>query len=345
MFDFLNPFTRKKSNSSGKNSFASKDSSKDFVVHNFSVIPKNSLNRKDSNSNIDKQNSDFTLNNVQTEPEFNDAASYHSINSSTLEYSSFPMYNVSENPSIEPNSSLSRTNVDLLNSDSASFLNQSTKSLATEELPPSFQRQRMENKDKHANSPSTLSPKMSKEEKTKAIKEKSEIYFQQAIKKHEQGDLRSSTIYFKKAADMMHPIGLLFFGLSLRHGWGCDKNEKMSFLYLQKAGELIAPEAKSLNSEIQGPAKKELAMAIYELGQSYYHGWGVPKNRKTAVHYFELSANLGDPDAQVDLASSYENGDGVKRDLKKAAHFYRLAHNQGIDQFGNSWIFKQKYDP
>ncbi|PVV04735.1 hypothetical protein BB560_000755 [Smittium megazygosporum] len=115
-------------------------------------------------------------------------------------------------------------------------------------------------------------------------------------------------------------------------------------MYLQKAGEAVVPEAKSFNPEVSGVAKQELAMAIYELGQSYYHGWGVSKNKKTAIHYYKISADLGDPDSQMEVAQCYEKGDTVKRNLKTAAHYYRLAEKQGIQQFGNSWIHKSKYD-
>ena len=37
-----------------------------------------------------------------------------------------------------------------------------------------------------------------------------------------------------------------------------------------------------------------------------------------AVSYFELAANLGDPDAQLDLAHCCANGKGCKKDLKKS---------------------------
>ncbi|ORX73700.1 HCP-like protein [Linderina pennispora] len=168
--------------------------------------------------------------------------------------------------------------------------------------------------------------------------------FQRQVNFHEEGDFVSATAYFKKAADAHSPLGMLFYGLSLRHGWGCQPNEKIAFLYLQKAGELVIPSVKDMNPAVAGMAKEELAMAIYELGQSYRQGWGVSRNKKTAAYYFEIAAELGDADAQADLAACYESGDGVKRDKKKAAHYYRLAHKQGHEVFGNSWIFKKKYD-
>ncbi|OMH85571.1 Protein DSF2 [Zancudomyces culisetae] len=207
------------------------------------------------------------------------------------------------------------------------------------ELPPSLNRLKDSKAEKREKG-----KVLSQEDHEKLRVEKAEKYFQAAIKKHESGDYTTAASLFKKSADLNNPLGLLFFGLCLRHGWGCQRNEKMAFLYLQKAGESIVPEVKNVNPSISGAAKEELAMAIYELGQSYYHGWGVPQSKKTAVHYFELAADLGDADSQTDLARCYERGEGVKRNLKTAAHYYRLAHAQGVESFGNSWIFKKKYD-
>ncbi|KAJ2126443.1 hypothetical protein IW147_000191 [Coemansia sp. RSA 720] len=177
-----------------------------------------------------------------------------------------------------------------------------------------------------------------------SAQELGEECFQKAVQFHEQGDLVSATAYFKRAADKQSPLGMLFYGLSLRHGWGCQANETMAFVFLQKAGEIVVPHVKDMDPTVAGMAKEELAMAIYELGQSYRHGWGVSRNKKTAAYYFEVAADLGDADAQSDLAACYEKGDGVKRNMKRAAHYYRLAHKQGVELFGTSWIFKKKYN-
>ncbi|KAJ2842314.1 hypothetical protein GGI22_007591 [Coemansia erecta] len=180
--------------------------------------------------------------------------------------------------------------------------------------------------------------------KPKTAQELGEEFFHKAVTFHEQGDLVSATVYFKRAADKNNPLGMLFYGLSLRHGWGCQPNENLAFVFLQKAGEQVVPHVRDMDPAAAGIAREELAMAIYELGQSYRHGWGVSRNKKTAAYYFEVAADLGDADAQADLAACYEKGDGVKRDMKRAAHYYRLAHKQGIEMFGTSWIFKKKYE-
>ncbi|PVU88273.1 hypothetical protein BB561_005943 [Smittium simulii] len=292
---------------------------------------------------------------IESEPyddHFNDAASYHSMDS--ISNSPFGHPNrfaekdniVSKNPpSIKVDSSFHTANPS-----NASFRYQQNFDFDQQELeddslneilPPSFNKNR--NKQKIIDEGGKNS-EAQKEERLKARKQKGEEMFQNAVIQHEQGNLVSAAAYFKRSADIGNPSGLLFFGLCLRHGWGCKPNEKMAFLYLQKAGETVVPEAKSFNAEVSGAAKKELSMAIFELGQSYYHGWGVSKNRKTAIYYYRIAADLGDPDAQTELATCYEHGDGIKRDMKIAAHYYRLAGKQGIEQFGNSWIYKKKYD-
>lgn len=62
-------------------------------------------------------------------------------------------------------------------------------------------------------------------------------------------------------------------------------------------------------------------------------GWGVKKDRKVALSYFELAASLGDADAQQELAFCYLKGKGTKVDKMKAAKFFRLAEAQGIKQW------------
>jgi len=88
----------------------------------------------------------------------------------------------------------------------------------------------------------------------------------------------------------------------------------------------------------------DLTLAIYELGVCFRHGWGIPKSKATAAHYFEIAANMGDPDAQNDIALCYYKGEGVKKDMKMAAKYYRMADAQGHGTMGNSWIFKEKYN-
>jgi hypothetical protein len=96
------------------------------------------------------------------------------------------------------------------------------------------------------------------------------------IKFHEAGQLEKAADNFRLAAEQGSPLGMFLFGVSLRHGWGCKKNEKIAFQYLQKAAESAVLDLNNLSSTVSmSAARGELVMAIYELGVSFRHGWGV----------------------------------------------------------------------
>jgi hypothetical protein len=64
-------------------------------------------------------------------------------------------------------------------------------------------------------------------------------YLQLGIQYHEANKLQDSAFYFEKSAKEQGGcgIGMLLWGLTLRHGWGCEKNEKSGFKWLTKAAE------------------------------------------------------------------------------------------------------------
>ncbi|KAI0244140.1 hypothetical protein L0F63_001261 [Massospora cicadina] len=158
-------------------------------------------------------------------------------------------------------------------------------------------------------------------------------------------NLREATDLLKIAASQNHPLGLFLLGISLRHGWGCEVDPLLAFQCLQHSAESAIVDLNTIKSTDCSAAKHELTIAIHELGICFRHGWGVSRNKETAAYYFELAADLGDPDSQNELGHCYLYGEGVKKDRFRAAHYFRLAHAQGVGQVGNSWIFKEKYDP
>lgn len=122
--------------------------------------------------------------------------------------------------------------------------------------------------------------------------EKAEDFVRQGIEFHEIGEISKATQYFRSAAEMGDPVGMLMYGLSVRHGWGCKANRQLAFQYLQKSAEHAVGDLKSRDSFASKAAKGELVLAIYELGICFRHGWGAEKNKKTAAYYFEIAANL-----------------------------------------------------
>ncbi|KAF9922153.1 hypothetical protein FBU30_007781, partial [Linnemannia zychae] len=225
--------------------------------------------------------------------------------------------------------------------------------------------------------PKILSPAQQREQEADAN-------IQKAIELHENNQLEEATYYFRLAAQSENPIGQLMYGLSLRHGWGCTPNPKDAIFYLQRAAEYAMGELKELNPSssvdiraIQShpsmrgaaarneqrqqqhalkrmgtmdrrsatlTARKELVMALYEIGMSFLKGWGVAKDKVIAFHYFKLAADLGDPDSQNETAQCFLDGVGTEKNSFEAARYFRLASNQGASQLGNSWIWKPKYD-
>ncbi|RCI14966.1 hypothetical protein L249_6841, partial [Ophiocordyceps polyrhachis-furcata BCC 54312] len=197
---------------------------------------------------------------------------------------------------------------------------------------------------------------------------------QEAIRLHESGHLEQSTAIFARLADRSGPnnaLSQVLYGLALRHGWGCAPDPEAAVRFLSAAASGAASvEQLALHAGLArgGAAKGELVLAIFELANCFRNGWGVPTNAVAAKQYYETAANLGDTDAMNEAAWCYLKGFGCRKDKvgKKnkdaihvwdgladdaqpqqfaAARYYRLAEKAGSKTLGNSWIWKEKYDP
>ncbi|KAK8162960.1 hypothetical protein BKA80DRAFT_204219 [Phyllosticta citrichinensis] len=166
---------------------------------------------------------------------------------------------------------------------------------------------------------------------------------QEAIRLHESGDLERSTEMFSKLANpngANNALSQVLYGLALRHGWGCQPNQELAVTYLSYAAANSAEiESLALAAGMKkgGAAKGELVLAMFELANSFRHGWGVKKDPTAARQYYETAANLGDTDAMNEVAWCYLDGFGGKKDKFKAAQFLRLAEEKGNKTIGNSW--------
>ncbi|KAI8983250.1 hypothetical protein BD414DRAFT_490377 [Trametes punicea] len=171
-------------------------------------------------------------------------------------------------------------------------------------------------------------------------------YLQLGIQHHLENRLPESAAAFEKAATLNGGcgVGMLMWGLAQRHGWGCAKSEVAGFRWLRRAAELAVSDLeKGKEGMDMGAVRSEMVLAIYEVGQSFYRGWGVEKDKDMAVQYFRVAARLGDPDAQQELAFCLVNGKGCKKDKREAAKWYRAAVAQGASDIGLAWIYKDKY--
>ena len=101
---------------------------------------------------------------------------------------------------------------------------------------------------------------------------------QEAIRLHEAGELPQATAMFRTLADQGNVLSQVLYGLSLRHAWGCEKDETLAIKYLSEAASNSANiESEALRSGLKkgGAAKGELVLAIFELGNCFRYGWGV----------------------------------------------------------------------
>jgi hypothetical protein len=156
---------------------------------------------------------------------------------------------------------------------------------------------------------------------------------------------------------------MLMYGLTLRHGWGCRKNEKAGFKWLMKAAESAVGDLERVRTSggqadvgvvqvcvIFGFARRievdfeqtELVLAIYEVGQCFFHGWGVMKDQKMAVVSFDCIETKVKTDEDLCRAITWlqhnlgtETRRGILRTvlrMEKGARKTRRRRRDGIEQ-------------
>jgi len=75
---------------------------------------------------------------------------------------------------------------------------------------------------------------------------------------------------------------------------------------------------------------------LTNLGECYYHGEGVKRDRPEAAKLYRKAAELGYPAAQANLAEMLSTGEGVVKDLDEAAKWFAAGASAGLmeAQFG-----------
>jgi TPR repeat protein len=72
------------------------------------------------------------------------------------------------------------------------------------------------------------------------------------------------------------------------------------------------------------------ADVAFTMGNRYDRGEGVDQDFKEAMKWYRLSADHGNPKAQVNIGFLYKEGKGVPQDHAEAFRWYRLAADQGL---------------
>lgn len=147
--------------------------------------------------------------------------------------------------------------------------------------------------------------------------QESDVNIQKAVALHEEGKLEGAAQMFQILASRGNVLSQVLYGLSLRHGWGCPKDEAAAFTYLSSAASnsaLLEQQALDAGIKTGGAVKGELVLAIFELGNCFRYGWGTSVDKVAARQYYETAANLGDVDGMEEAAWCYLEGFGGKKD-------------------------------
>jgi TPR repeat protein len=84
--------------------------------------------------------------------------------------------------------------------------------------------------------------------------------------------------------------------------------------------------------------EKNVPVALGLMGLVYQLGWGVERNGKEAVKYFEKAIELGDGGAAHNLGTLYiSDVPGVTNDPVKSKYYYRLAKKMGAQFANDEW--------
>ena len=88
------------------------------------------------------------------------------------------------------------------------------------------------------------------------------------------------------------------------------------------------------------------AAAQNNIGLSYLHALGVPKDEKMAFSWFDKAAKQGLPYAQSELAMLYYEGIGVEKSTQKAYDWWLIAAKQEDEyaQFNLASVFLEQKD-
>ena len=129
--------------------------------------------------------------------------------------------------------------------------------------------------------------------------------------------------WLTKSAQQDYSKAQLLLVAIFHDGLGTNKNSSEAIRWLMKAVEKKTA-GKDYNLE-----SNTLAMAYFNLGQSFQFGDGVKSDLDKAFNFFSKAAELGHLKAQVQVGICYASGYSVKADKAEAIKWYEKAAKQG----------------
>lgn len=92
----------------------------------------------------------------------------------------------------------------------------------------------------------------------------------------------------------------------------------------------VIEEKQVVKEEWKGVTGEMRMECITNLGECYYHGEGVKRDRPEAARLYKQAAEGGYPAAQANLAEMLSTGEGVVKDLEEAAKWFGAAATGGL---------------
>ncbi|MAO57488.1 MAG: hypothetical protein CMM61_17575 [Rhodospirillaceae bacterium] len=149
--------------------------------------------------------------------------------------------------------------------------------------------------------------------------------FQAGLTAYEQGDFKAAMRAWLPLAEAGDPEAQFRVGRLYDVGEGTPPDGKQAVYWYGKAHG-------------QGNRK-----ATYNLGQIYYSGRIVTKNESSAAKYFQIAAESGHVDAQVNFGVFNLLGKGLKQDLIEGYRWLLIAKSRGDQEVGEAVEFFRKY--
>lgn len=184
--------------------------------------------------------------------------------------------------------------------------------------------------------------------------------------------LNHALYWYQKAADLGHPQAMMKMWALYYKGYGVVKADKSKALdWIVRAASTGDPEQQTLlarmyrGEEVMTRDFKESTQAmvwflkaagqnhgdaLYEIGRSYFNGWGVKKNVKEALSWYHKGAEHGHQWARLTLARLYAKGGEVPKEAHKATEWYKkiIAENnpdENVSEEAQSWLKTQGIKP
>jgi hypothetical protein len=154
---------------------------------------------------------------------------------------------------------------------------------------------------------------------------------------------------YRKAAELGHRRGALMLAECLRHGIGVPVDLAQAVVWYRKAATLFDAkialgdmyyygwgvgrnEREAVRWYEQAVAQHEDAYAMYSLGYCLLHGHGGRQDARAALRLLHRAARLGEADAQFELGSAYYRGVGANGNRRLAIKWLRSAAMLGHAQ-------------